>query len=288
MELFHFDGLAAGVYSLLVFDGEERILFNERVALATGEAARVDLRMEFIDVEFAITGPAGEPFVGVWEEDGQEYEGPVEFYFRSDGVACASARTAARSAFGFTKNPDGTVTRMPVTDRVLLRDPEVIAREKAARDVVAAALANSARDMQLAVGNEEMLQMLRSLDAPTPALEVSEPPPVRVPDDHPREEGEEPGFAPWSESPQVETRPLRAKRVAPGLYRVEKVPMQADGVLVTSGPYFVSTAIDLRRRGGVPVEIAFTSRCNATSELFVGARSCFDCHGEQGVATMGW
>ncbi|MEM6571625.1 MAG: sigma-70 family RNA polymerase sigma factor [Planctomycetota bacterium] len=292
MELFQIDGLAAGQYSALVYDAKGRILFNLQVELETGEAARLDLRMDFVDVDFRIADASGQPFTRVWEEDGTTYEGPIEFYFGADGTACATASTQARSAVGILLDENGEASFEERKDRVFLRDPAVIARERAARKSMQRVMRN-APPPALALESVQLEEMIRKAHSDALLRAQGGAPEPLAPlrpeaQDWPKTEHEDAAFAPWSVEPQVETRPLKAKQIAVGLFRVEQVPVQADGVLVTCGPFYENVDIDLRTQGGVPIDVTLGLRCNAPSKMFVGARSCFECHTADAVAAMTW
>ncbi|MEM9381022.1 MAG: RNA polymerase sigma factor [Planctomycetota bacterium] len=292
MELFQIDRLAAGHYTALVYDAKGRILFNLPVELETGEAVRLDLRMDFVDVDFRIVDGAGQPFTRVWEEEGTTYEGPIEFYFGADETACATASTEARSAIGVVVDAAGGARFEERKDRVFLRDPNVIARERAARQSVASVL-RSAPPPNVVLESVQLEERIR--EAHAEALlraQGIEPKPKAPPEpaaqDWPRNENEDASFSAWTVEPQVETRPLKARKVALGLFRVEQVPVQADGVLVTCGPFYERVDLDLATLGSIPVEVTLAERCSAPSKMFVGSQSCFECHSAGAVAAMTW
>ncbi|MEM9803107.1 MAG: hypothetical protein AAGA20_22500, partial [Planctomycetota bacterium] len=290
MELFQIDGLAAGQYSALVYDAKGRILFNLHVALETGEAVRLDLRMDFVDVDFRISDASGQPFTRVWEEEGTTFEGPIEFYFGADGSACATASTEARSSMALVLGEDGAARFEERTDRVFLRDPKVIARERTAQISASRILSSSVRSdvVWKSVEVSELLHKAQAEGLLGDPAHISQAPPRPEPQDWPRTEDEDVPFAAWTVEPQVETRPLKARQIAEGLFRVEQVPVQADRVLVTCGPFYESVTFDLGAHRGIPIEVTLEKRCNAPSDMFVGAQSCFECHNAGAVAAMSW
>lgn len=98
-----FEGLAGGDYHLTVYDGE-RLLASEPVVLAPREVRGVEIDLDLVDLTFRVLDAEGQPFNGVWEEEGELFAGPIVFTFLSE-EACS----------GFTSwVPDAQVRRSPL------------------------------------------------------------------------------------------------------------------------------------------------------------------------------
>ncbi len=290
-EPFSFDRLAGGVYRAIVFDGKQRVLFNERVELDPGGSQRLDLHLDFLDIPFRVTDASGQPFEGTWMEDGTLYEGPIEFYFRSEGVACASARTPAAGSLELRVQADGSREFIERKDRTLLRDPRAIHAEKLFRHAVGRQVTAHQAAIDVTFPPQLIEEMLRSLERARSGEgldpEAVSVPPAR-PQDEPRQPDHDIAFPPSVPDPEITTEPLSARRIGPGRYLVKAVPVQTDGVFVACGPFYVSVELDLARSAGAPVDLQFDARCAVPSDAFVGSKSCFECHESRGIAQLRW
>lgn len=289
-EFFQFDHLSAGRYRAVVFDVKGRMRFNDVFDIERGEAKRLDLRMEFSNIEFIIEGPDGAPFLGRWIEDDAEFQGPVEFYFSEGVTPCASACTSVRSSkvFKLTENGGEFVEDHP--ERTYLRDPEVIRiREGLLRDISTVWQDRLAVDVGESISYNLMQDRLAiGLQGNSEAKQKgNRRAKRRQPEDHVRNEHESPHFAPWSAAPDVRTKPIKARMIAPGRYRVDSVPDQADSVFITCGPYYVKVSLD-PMRAGAEYELQLLARCAVPSNDFIGAKSCFSCHKKEGIAELIW
>lgn len=278
-EHFRFDRLSAGSYRAVIFDAAGRLRFQTDAEITAGMTARLDLRMEFQDVCFQVVNGNDAPFDGKWTEEGTRYRGPLEFYFSSDSSPCASARTKAESATVFDATSG---ERRERTDYVYLRDPMLIQRQEQARVSVSSVLRSM--DMRPAFAPDEAVvrQILTQVRGRAEA-----PAPPREPDDHVRAPEEAPGFVSTAPTPDIKTEPLRARREAPGRYRVLLVPEQADMVTLTCGPYFATISLDEPGPSGI-YDVELVERCNAKPDLFIDSRNCVDCHPNTSMAGMQW
>lgn len=252
---FRFERLAGGPYLLVARDAEGLVLATQRVVLEPHEVRTVVMRIEFRDVFVRIEDRDGQPFDGLWNEDGLWYSSKIRIMFWSDGVCSAAAEVSPADA-GYAVNRD------PVDET-----PKPRARATHL-DV----------DLGLEQAAKERERMAR--DA---ARGRREPP---EPLARPRRTGE--GLWPKlpSPTPHLKTRPLPAARTGAGLYSIRRVPVRATRTLASCGPIFTHTkGIDLVKGSSDPIVLVMHRRCGADTRILhamaAGPRprvKCTACH----------
>lgn len=255
-DAFRFERLSSGSYLLVARDGAGTVLATKRVALQRGETRPVVIRVAFRDVTVRVEDASGQPFDGLWHEDGLWYSSKVRIFFWMDGICSAAAEVDPADA-GYVVNQDEGA-----------KESERPRKKATAVDV----------DLGLAAASRER-EHKEQAARQTAGRGLG-------PTERPRKDGEDLWPRLPSPTPRLKTRPLGAVRISPGTYEVRRVPVAATRSLASCGPMFtMSEKIDLTAPGGRPLLLVMRKKCGAdTRALRMMARSsgkrisCTACH----------
>jgi len=118
---FRFEGLAAGTYFVRPSDGLPRLQPTLRLELARGERRLLDLELAPpVVLSLELLDEAGDPFVGIWSEAGEERPEPIHVDLEVDDV---------RTGFDATPDPADLRRRIGPAPRGPAPDPAEAAAE---------------------------------------------------------------------------------------------------------------------------------------------------------------
>ena len=250
---FRFSLLTSGSYLLVARDAAGAVLATKRVTLEPDENKVVVMRIEFRDITVRIEDAEHTAFDGVWNEHGLLFSARTRIFFWSDGICSAAAEIApADAALVVNQVPDDSPPPAPKATAIKVD----IGLESATKE--------RERKQQTLARSKSSIEPVQRL----------------------RKKGEDLWPRLPSPTPHLKTRPLTARRVAPGTYEVLQVPVATSRTLASCGPIFsMSESVILKAGSATPILLVMRRQCGAsTSSMWKMARestkriSCTACH----------